>query len=281
MNWGQQGVTLLVSIVLAAILGPRTYGIVALAIIYIAFVQLVLDQGISQTIVQKSDLDDDHLDSAFWLNLFWALLLVGATLAISPWWARANGTPELEPVIDVLSVALLIQALTVVQQAVLRRQMKFKRLALRSNVAALVGGVAAIILALEGAGIWSLVAQRLIAAGVALVLLWMVGGWVPRFRFSRPHARSLLGFSVQTFAGNVAVFVNRLVDALLIGLFFGPAAVGLYRLADRLIESLLQIGTYPVQLFALSHFARLQHQPGPLRRAVHSCVGLTALVTVP
>jgi len=281
MNWGQQGVTLLVSIVLAAILGPRTYGIVALAIIYIAFVQLVLDQGISQTIVQKSDLDDDHLDSAFWLNLFWALLLVGATLAISPWWARANGTPELEPVIDVLSVALLIQALTVVQQAVLRRQMKFKRLALRSNVAALVGGVAAVILALEGAGIWSLVAQRLIAAGVALILLWMVGGWVPRFRFSRPHARSLLGFSVQTFAGNVAVFVNRRVDALLIGLFFGPAAVGLYRLADRLIESLLQIGTYPVQLFALSHFARLQHQPGPLRRAVHSCVGLTALVTVP
>jgi polysaccharide transporter, PST family len=281
MNWGQQGVTLLVSIVLAAILGPRTYGIVALAIIYIAFVQLVLDQGISQTIVQRAELDDEHLDAAFWMNLVWAALLVGATIAISPWWARANGTHELEPVMDVLSIALLIQALTVVQQAVLRREMKFKRLALRSNVAALAGGVVAVVLAVEGAGIWSLVAQRLVTAGVALVLLWVVGRWVPKFRFSRPHARSLLGFSVQTFAGNLAVFVNRRVDALLIGLFFGPAAVGLYRLADRLIESLLQVGTYPVQLFALSHFARLQHEPTALRRAVHGCMRLTMLVTVP
>jgi polysaccharide transporter, PST family len=281
MNWGQQGVTLVVSVVLAAILGPRTYGIVALAIIYLGFVQIVLDQGISQAIVQRAKLDDEHLDAAFWMNLVWAVLLAGATILISPWWARANGTPELESVIDVLSIVLLIQALTVVQQAVLRREMKFKRLALRSNIAALVGGVAAVVLAVEGAGIWSLVAQRLITAGVALVLLWVVGRWMPRFRFSRTHARSLLGFSVHTFAGNLAVFFNRRVDALLIGLFFGPAAVGLYRLADRLIESLLQIGTYPVQLFALSHFARVQHEPGALRRAVHSCMRLTMLVTIP
>jgi O-antigen/teichoic acid export membrane protein len=280
-NWGQQGITLLVSIMLAAIVGPRAYGIVALAIIYIAFIQLFLDQGISQTIIQRADLEDEHLDSAFWMNLAWSVLLVGVSIVISHWWARATGTQELELVIDVLSVTILLQALTVVQQALLRREMKFKRLALRSNVAAVVGGIAALVFALEGAGIWSLVAQRIVTAVVALVLLWVVAAWTPRFSFSTKHARHLLGFSVHTFAGNVAVFTNRRVDALMVGLFFGPAAVGLYRLADRLVESLLQIGTYPVQMFALSHFSRLQHQREALRQAIHSCMRLTMLLTVP
>jgi PST family polysaccharide transporter len=280
-NWGQQGITLLVSIALAAIVGPRAYGIVALAIIYIAFVQLFVDQGIAQTIIQRANLEDDHLHSAFWMNLAWSLLLVAVSLVVSHWWAKATGTHELELVIDLLSITILFQALTVVQQAVLRREMKFKRLALRSNVAGVVGGVVAIVLAVAGAGIWSLVAQRIITAVVALILLWVVAGWMPRFRFSTRHARHLLGFSVHTFAGNLAVFTNRRVDALMVGVFFGPVAIGLYRLADRLIESLLQIGTYPVQMFALSHFARLQHQRGALRQAVGSCMRLTMLLTVP
>jgi polysaccharide transporter, PST family len=280
-NWGQQGITLLVSIALAAIVGPRAYGIVALAVIYLAFVSLFVDQGIAQAIIQRGELEGEHLDSAFWMNLAWSILLIGVSVGISHWWAQATGTHELELVIDVLSVTILLGALTVVQQAKLRREMKFKRLALRSNVAGVVGGIVALVLAVAGAGIWSLVAQRIVTAVVAVILLWVVAGWMPRFRFSTRHARHLLGFSVHTFAGNIAVFANRRVDALMVGLFFGPVAIGLYRLADRLIESLLQIGTYPVQMFALSHFSRLQHQRGALRQAVHSSMRLTMLLTVP
>lgn len=277
---GQQGVTLIVTFILAAILGPRTYGVVAMAVIYIAFVQLVLDQGISTAIVQRKDLEVEHIDSAFWMNLGWAILLVGVSVAVSGWWADVNHTPQLEPIIDVLSLLIPITALTIVQQSLLQRDMEFRKLALRGNVAALSGGIAGVAAALAGAGVWALVTQQLVMAFVALCLLWAVGHWRPRLRFSRKHARELLGFSTQVFTGNLAVFISRWGDALLIGLFFGPLAVGLYRLADRLVEMLLTFGTRPLQIFSLAHLSRAT-SADELRTGVRTCVRLSTFATVP
>jgi PST family polysaccharide transporter len=252
-----------------------------MALIYIAFMQLWLEQGISTAIIQRADLEQEHLDSAFWLNLAWCVVLAGISIALSGWWAGVNHVDQLGPVIDVLSIWLILQGLTIVQQSILQRELKFKKLALRSNVSAVVGAALGIVLALKGFGVWAIVGQQLATALAALVLLWSVSHWVPRLRFSLFHARQLLGFSSQVFAGNLGVFVNRRVDALLLGIFFGPLSVGLYRLADRVIESVLGLAARPVQLFSLPEFSRHQKSPEALHRSVYSCMWMTMLMTVP
>jgi O-antigen/teichoic acid export membrane protein len=279
--WGQRGIASLVTLVLAAIVGPHSYGVVAMATIYIVFLQLCLDQGISTALIQREVLEEGDLDSAFWLNMAWCAVLTTVSVALSGWWAGLNHTPELQGVINVLSLTIVVQGLTIVQRSVLQRDLRFKKLALRTNLANAIGGVAGLAIAFTGGGVWALVAQQVVTSCTSVVLLWSISDWKPRFRFSIERVRKLLGFSSYVFLGNLANFITQRTDALLIGLFFGPVAVGLYRLADRLVEMAVTFGSRPTQVFSLSYFARLQADPEALRRGVRSCMRLTALMTVP
>lgn len=281
MTWGRRLMGVAVTLVLAAMLGPRTFGVVAIATIFIYFLQVFLDQGLATAIVQREDLEEGHLDSAFWMNVAWSIVLAGAAIGLSSLWADLNNLPELRDVTIVLSVTLVLRGLIIVQQSLLQREMRFKQLALRSNVATLAGGVTGIALALSGAGVWALVAQQIAFDGVSLVLLWAVSDWHPRLSFSRRHARELLGYSASVLFANLAGFFNRRADALFLGMLFGPTVVGIYRLADRLVDTVLELTMRPIGLVSLPHFSRLQNDPAGLRGAVTQCVRLTLLAAVP
>lgn len=281
MNWGQRGLATIFTVVLAALLGPHDFGVVALALVYVAFIDLFVEQGVVTAIVQRKDLDDAHLHSAFWINLAWCIVLAGVSVALSGPWARANDLPELEGVIDVLSITIVLWAFTIVQRALLERGMEFRKLAIRANVGAFVGGCVGVGLAIAGAGVWALVGQQLALTVTSVVLFFVLGRWVPRFRFSRHHARELFSFSVSVFAANVAGFLSRRSDILLMGLFFSPVVVGIYRLADRLVDTLLELSVRPVGLISLPHFSRLQDDPEGLRRSVGSCLRLALFLVIP
>lgn len=281
LSWGERGISTIFTVVLAAMLGPEDFGIVAMALVYLAVVDLVLEQGFLTTIVQREQLDREHLDSAFWVNLVWCLVLAGASFALAGWWAGVNDVPQLEDVIKVMSVLVVVTGLTIVQQAHLQRKLEFRKLAVRANVAALVGGVVGLALALYGVGVWSLVAQQITAGCTSLVLLWAVSDWRPGLRFSRPHARDLLGFTSGVFLANVGGFMNRRSDTLLMGLFFGPTIVGIYRLADRFVDSVLELTMRPVGLVSLPHLSLLQRDPVALRETVASFIRIAMLTTLP
>jgi teichuronic acid exporter len=281
MNWGQRGIATAFTFVLAAILGPADFGLVALGLAFVALLQVALDQGISTAIIQREDLEDEHLDSAFWLNLVWCIGLAALSAAASGWWAAANDAPELRNVILALSALLPIWGLMIVQLSLLQRETRFKELAVAWNIGAVAGGITGLVLALMGAGVWAFVAQQLVMDAIALVVMWFVARWRPRARFSRRHARELVGFSANVFVANLGGFVSRRSDTLLMGLFFGPAAVGLYRLADRVVDLMLEFTMRPVGLISLPHFSRLQSDPEGLRDAVEKCVRVTMMIAVP
>ncbi len=269
------------TIVLAAILGPEAFGIVAMALVYLAVVDLFLEQGFLTTIVQREQLDREHLDSAFWVNLAFCLVLAAASFALAGWWAGVNNVPELQQVIQVMSVLVVVTGLTIVQQAHLQRQLQFRRLAVRANIAALAGGITGLAFALHGAGVWSLVAQQLTTGFASLFLLWAVSDWRPGFRFSRQHARDLFGFTSGVFLANIGGFVNRRSDTLLMGIFFGPTVVGIYRLADRFVDSILELTMRPVGLISLPHLSLLQRDHAALKRTVATFVRIAMLTTLP
>jgi PST family polysaccharide transporter len=278
---GQQALTALFTFALAAVLGPEAFGLVAMATVYVAFVQLVLEQGLGAAIIQRRDLDDEHLDAAFWMVLLASGLLTAASLALAGPWARLNDVPGLEGVIQLLSLAVPLEGLVVVQRALLLRRMNFRAFAIRTAVAVTLGGSLGLALALRGFGARALVAQQLATTAVGLGLYWVLSGWRPRLRFSPRAARDLLGFSTGTLIGRLGMFVNRRADALLMGLFFGPTAVGLYRLADRIVGLCVDFAAVSVQTVAFPEFSRHQDQPDRLRESFVRCVWISACLALP
>jgi O-antigen/teichoic acid export membrane protein len=281
MSWGGKAFGALFAFFLAAILGPRDFGAVALAMVYIAFVDMILDQGLFAAIIQRKALKPEHLDAVFWLNIGVSLILIALTFVTSGWWARLNHLPELESVIRALSSIILLEALAKVQRAILQREMDFKSLAIRSNGSVVVGGIVGLTMAVKGYGVWALVGQRICEDSAALVLLWTVGHWRPRLRFSFDHLKDLLGFSLATFAIKIGDFAYSQADAASMGIFFGPVAVGLFRLAQKLVNLILDTATSSLQTVSFSEFSRLQDSPAELRRSVLKCLKLGSVATFP
>jgi O-antigen/teichoic acid export membrane protein len=281
MQGGQYAITTLVTLVLAGVLGPSDFGLVAMALVYLLFIQMLLRQGMVPALVQRRELDARHVNSAFWLLMASAVVLTAASLSLSGWWSNVNRTPELETVINVMSVLIPLQALVVVQEALLSRHMDFRGLALRANAAALIGGVVGLVMAFTGFGVWALVAMHVVKSVVDVVVLWTLSDWRPTWTFAPSAAREMLGFSSAAALGSLGSFASSRADALLIGVFFGPTVVGLYRLAARLVEIVTFVTTSALQAVSLPELSRVQDDPGRLSERITKITQAAALVALP
>jgi PST family polysaccharide transporter len=280
-NWGERAFGAIFTLGLAAILGPRDFGVVAIAMAYILFLQMFLDQGFLAALIQRPNLEAGHLDAVFWTDLALSLLLVSVSLAFGGWWGAENHSPEAGKVIAALSICIPIEGLAAVQGAILKRQMDFKALSIRANVAALAGGAVGIAMALAGFKVWSLVGQQIARDLTSLVLLWKLSAWRPRAKFSLKHLKDLTGFSIWNFTAQLGIFVEAQSSSVLLGFLFGPVAVGLYRIADRLTSSIVSMATTSIQSVSLPEFARLQNRPAELKKSVLNCIRLSSIVTLP
>ena len=249
--------------------------------VYIAFVQMLLNQGLTAALIQKKNLDAEHLDTVFWTNVTISIGLATVSALFSGYWARANHLPELGNVISALCVCVPIEGLAIVQFARLQRNMDFRTLSVRTNVSVTVGGVVGVALAYSHYGVWALVAQQITRDLCALVLLWTNSEWRPRARFSWTHLRDLVGFSTSNFVSQLAIFFDSQSSAILMGTMFGPTPVGLYRIAEKLVNSVTSVTTTSIQSVSLPEFSRLQDKPEELRRSILTCIRLAATVTLP
>jgi O-antigen/teichoic acid export membrane protein len=281
MNWGDKASSALFSVILAGLLGPRDFGVISIAVIYVSFLQLFLDQGFATALIQRKHLEKEHLDAVFWMDVVLSIVLIGVSILLSGWWAAKNHAPQAAVVIPVLSVCILFESLSVVQVSLLRREMNFKSLSIRTNASVVLGGAIGIAMAFRGFGIWSIVGQQLVRDLSALVLLWRLSDWRPRLEFSWRHLKELMGFSIPNFIAQIAGFVDGQAGSIALGLFFGPVAVGLYRVAERVTNSVITMVMASIQGVALPEFARLQDAPDELRRSVVTCFRLSSTITLP
>lgn len=278
---GRMVASLVISLVLARLLGPESFGVIAMAAVYVFFVETLVRQGLSAAIIQRPELRRSHLDTAFWLIVGATLLLIPVTIALSGWWAELNATPELAPIILGLTPVLAMRGLSVVQEALLRRQMDYRALAVRTNLSVFLGGVAGVVAAVSGLGTWALVVQQAVLATTEVLVLWRVSEWRPGFRLDRRSGGELLGFSTFSALAGMGSFLQARVDTLIIGLIFGPIAVGLYRLATRLTDMVVEAAGGAFQSVSLSELSRLEHDGDRLARRTGEVVRLASLAAVP
>ncbi|WP_026733922.1 MOP flippase family protein [Fischerella sp. PCC 9605] len=280
-SWGRQVVSFGVFFVLARLLGPETFGLVALASIFLAFVQIFLDQGLSTAIVQRKEIEPEHLDTAFWTNLGIGILLTILSIACAGFVSNLFREPQVTPIIQWLSLNFAIGSLNNVQQAILKRQMAFKPLAIRSLVAVIIGGAVGVVMAFLGYGVWSLVGQQLSNAIAQVITLWKVSDWRPGLRFSPKHFKELFSFGINIVGISLLNFVTRRSDDFLIGYFLGSVALGYYSVAYRLLLITTQLLTSVISNVSLPTFAKLQQEPERLRNALYKAIQITSLIAFP
>lgn len=280
-KWGHHGLRLLVFVLLARLLGPESFGLVALASVFILLGELAVDQGFSDALVQRRRIGRAHVDSAFWATVAGGVVLAAACMAAAAPLAHAFGQPRLAPVLLALAPSLVLAALSRTQEALLRRRLAFREVAWVTVISAAAGGLAGVAMALLGYGVWSLVGQFLVQRLVQLPGFWLVSDWRPRARFSPRHFRQLLGFGVHVIGINLLNFSNRQSDHLLVGYVLGPAALGFYTLGQRLLRILLDLLPQALAPVAFSAFARLQAEPQRLREGLYEATRVLSLAAFP
>lgn len=267
--------------ILARLLSPADYGMVAMTTVITGFVGMFTDAGLASATVQRPQISHGEVSTLFWINAILGLVLAGVVASISPAVAWFYDTPQLTPVCAAIALTFLFAGLTVQHQALLRREMRFKLLAITEVVAMLAGIGVAIAMAVGGFGYWSLVGMQVATAATQALCVWLALDWRPgRPEELRSHL-PLLRFGGDVLAFNVVNYFARQADNLLIGWYWGASALGLYDKAYALLLLPIKQINGPLGAVAMPALARMQSQPAQFSRFFLSGVQLVASVCVP
>jgi O-antigen/teichoic acid export membrane protein len=280
-NWGCQLLSFGVYTGLARLLNPQAFGLVAIAGVYVAFVQVFVTQGFGMAIIQRGQVEREHLDSALWIAVATASLFCLLTLLLGGQIAHFFGEPRVAPVIRLLSFTLLFYALSSVPMAILTRELAFGALAIRSVLATVVSGAVGLVMAFRGWGVWSLVGQQIVNAVLGCIFLWWAVPWRPSLRLSPRHLRDLYGFSLSITGNDILWFFTQKSDQTLVGYGFGPSGLGPYSLASRLTTLLAEGVIQPLQSVAFPVFSKIQSERERFERALHKFCEMSSLVSFP
>lgn len=267
--------------ILARLLTPADFGLIAMVTAVTGFVEMFKDAGLSMATVQRAEINHRQVSTLFWINVALSLLLMLVVMALAPAVAWFYSEPQLLPVTLALGALFPLGGLTIQHQAVLHRQMRFGTLASIDVASNALGIVAAIIAAAFGARYWALVAM-MAAAGISnMALVWLRCGWRPGLPVRGSGVRPMLAFG-----GNLTgfTFVNywaRNADNLLIGWYWGAVPLGLYSRAYSLLTLPLAQINAPVAAVAAPAMSRLQRQPDRYAQYYLRALSGTTLMVFP
>lgn len=271
----------LVSILLARWLSPEAFGLIAVALTTILALDVLKDMGTGAAVIQRPQVDQTLLSSVWFVNAGIGAAAAAFMVFGAGWIAALFNTPDAEPVVQVLSVTMLLYGLSQTHHAVLRRTMRFDTVATAEVSTALVNAVISIGLALAGWGVWSMVWGNIAGTLVGACVVWFRTGWGPSWRFSLTALRGIAGFSLHTTAFNAVTYLLRNVDKVLVGRWLGAGPLGIYTLAQRTISYPLESVSNVLMTVLFPAFSRLQHDDRALRRGYTRAVGAIAFVTLP
>ncbi|MFQ3612154.1 MAG: lipopolysaccharide biosynthesis protein [Cyanobacteriota bacterium] len=233
----QQLLNLGSAVVMARLLSPEDFGLLSMASVFTGIVYVVLDLGLGAALVQRKNIEPQHVSSIFWMNVSVGLCLSLMGIALSWPIAIFYKTPVVQWVIAALACCFSIAALGSTQEALLTRKMHFRALEFRRMLSHLVGIITGLIMAYLGWGVWSLVGRIVITSLLGTALLWYISSWRPAWTFRWADVREMSGYSNDVLGGNLLGYVGRNADNLLIGRFLGATELGFYSMAYNLMAA--------------------------------------------
>ena len=227
-RFGAQGVTFIVSIVLARLLDPVVYGTIALVTIFTSIFQVFVDSGLGNALIQKKDADDLDFSTVFYFNVTVCLFLYIVIFLLAPAISDFYDNSELIPIIRILGLTIVISGVKNVQQAFVARNMMFKRFFFATLGGTIGAAVIGITFAYLGYGVWALVAQNLFNLIVDTIILWVTVKWRPKLMFSFPRLKRLFSYGWKLLASALLETGYNELRALIIGKIYSPQDLAYY-----------------------------------------------------
>jgi O-antigen/teichoic acid export membrane protein len=280
-NVAGQLLQFIIMLVLARLLTPNQFGLVAMIAVFIGFAQLFSELGFGVALVQRKVVEERHLSSIFWLNLVTGICLTGIMALSSPLIANFYHEPMLIPLTMVIALNFTIGAFNDVQTAILRRGMQFRRVVLIETLSIGTAGVVAILMAAAGWGVWALVAQTLAQTAVEVVVMWFTTSWKPKFLFDMEAIRELMRFSLNLLGSNIFAYWIRNADNLLVGRFVDATSLGLYAKTYSLMLLPITQVTRVLSSVMFSALSRIQDEPERIKAIMLRTHRVIGLITIP
>ncbi len=274
-------VVLVTTVILARLLEPADFGLLAIGLVVIGYLDFINDFGVAAAVIQRDGDPEQSANTAFWLNMALGLALGLVGFAVAPAVASFFSEPRATSVIRVLSLSFPLTSLGSIHEARLRRDLRFARRVIPEFSKGVAKGAVSITLALTGHGVWSLVWGQLAGTLVAAIGYWLVYPWLPSLRFDRRTCRELLGFGSQMTLVGLLGGLHKNIDYLIVGRQLGSRSLGLYTMAFRMPQLLIESVVDITGQVAFPAFARVRSDPVRLRSGLQRMLGMTGLVIVP
>jgi O-antigen/teichoic acid export membrane protein len=269
------------TVILARLLRPQDFGLTAMVSAIVGMVALWTDLGLSNATVQRAEITHAQVSVLFWINcaLGTAVMLVIASLAPAIAWFYHE--PRLVGITVAFSTIFFLGGLTVQHRALLRRQMRFKLLAIIDSVSMALAVTTGIAMAWLQFGYWSLVGMQVAGTALNCALVWATCGWRPGALQRRVGARPMLTFGADVTGFQILNYFTRNFDNILVGRVLGAAALGIYSKAYGLLMLPLGQINWPLSAVLLPALSRLQEKPLEYARLFLRATRAIALVTIP
>ena len=280
-RFSTQGIQFIFSILLARLLTPNDYGMIAMLAIFIAVSQTFIDSGFGNALIRKPDRTETDKATVFFFNIFMAIVCYGIIFFAAPYIAQFYRMPELSSVLRIFALNLIIQAFGSIQQLNLTIELNFKLQAKFSLMGVIVGGTAGLVCAYKGLGVWSLVVQQLTTSVTRVTLYWIRVHWCPKTFFNKDSFKNMFGFGSKLLASSLLNTVYDNVYDLIIGKVFAAATLGNYSRASHFasfpssnVTGIFQRVTYPV-------LSKIQDDPERLRKNYLKFLNIATLIVFP
>ena len=278
---GAQGVSFVVSILLARLLVPEDYGSIALVTVFTTILNVFIDSGLGSALIQKKNADELDFSSVFFFNIMMCTLLYLGMFIAAPYIARFYRDDQLTPVIRVLSFTLIISGVKNVQQSYVSRTMQFKRFffsTLGGTIGAAVVGVA---MAYYGFGVWALVTQQIFNATVDTIILWITVKWRPKWMFSWKRLKGLLSYGWKLLASALLDTVYNNLRQLLIGRLYTTADLAQYNRGNQFPNLIVANINASINSVLLPTMARAQDDPEEVKAMTRRSMKISTYTMAP
>jgi len=278
---GRLGTQLLTTVILAHLLPPSDFGLVAMAMVVIGFVGVFKDLGSSAAVIQWKNPSDALFSTIFWINAGFGAVATVVLFFLAPLVGLFYHEPRVVDIIKVLSISFLISGPGILHQALLERALSFNSLARLEITSLIIGAMAGIGLAFGNAGVWSLVFQTLVTVSMTTLLLWLSNSWRPKFLFHLNEVKDVSSFSLNLTGFSIFNYFARNADYLLIGLYLGAQDLGYYTFAYRILLFPLQSISAVISRVLYPVLSGVQDDNKRFASAYLKITGSIAFVTFP
>ena len=280
-KFSSQGMQLIITFVLAMLLDPSEFGLIAVLVIIISISQTFIDSGFSNSLVQNNQRTEKDFSTAFYFNLLVALFIYIVLFFLAPVIAGLYDNEIYVSLIRILGLNVVIFSLTLIQRAKLTIQLDFKSQAKATIAAVIIGGAAGITSAVAGLGVWSLVIQQLTANLTQCVFLWIISGWLPKERFYAESFKKMFKYGSNLLAAGLLKTIYQDIYASIIGKQFTEADAGLFHQGQKLaqfpstnLSSVMTRAVFPI-------LSEMQDDKELLSKAFHKYIKLSFTIIAP